>query len=113
MAFDELGERLREREDDAVGQLEACLLAQRVHLSDQVVDTALEAQLVVEPRVEGDGQAVRRGDREALAAAALDQHVARVELVARGAEPALAELLEIAGGERLLHRAELATESRA
>ena len=48
----------------------------------------------------------------ALAAAALDEHLVRLELVAGGAEAAAAELLELARLQRLLHRAQLLAEPR-
>ena len=88
------------------------LLAHRVHLADQVVDAALELELGVERRVERDRDAVRRRDRPALAAAALDEHLVRLELVAGGAEAAAAELLELARLQRLLHGAQLLAEPR-
>ncbi len=52
------------------------------------------------------------GDRPAVAAAALDDHLVRLEVVAGGAEPAAAELLELARLERLLHGAEVLPELR-
>ena len=57
--LDEVGVRLRQRHGDPVGQLEPLLLAHRVQRVDQVVDAALELELVVERRVERDGDAVR------------------------------------------------------
>ena len=44
---------------------------------DHVEHPALEAQIVVERRVEPDGDAAVLGDRPALAAAALDEHFVR------------------------------------
>ena len=73
------------------------LLAQPVDVVDQVVDAALEAELVVELGVEGDGDAVGGGHRPALLLGALDEHV----VGARGSCPATrkppSERLELAG----------------
>ena len=53
------------------------------------------------------------GDRPALLAGALDEHLVGGELVAEDAEAAALELLELARGERGPHRAELLAELRA
>ena len=102
----------RERQRDAVGQLEPGVLAHRVDPVDQLVDAALERQLVVDRGVERDGDAVVAGDRPALLAGPLDEHLVRAELVPGGAEAAAAELLELARLERGPHRAELLAELR-
>src|SRR5581483_5800578 len=96
-----------------VGDLEALVLPQLVDLPDEVVHAALELELVVERDVERDRHALGGRDRPALAAAALDEHLVRLELVAGGAEAAAVELLEPAGLERLLHRPQLLAEARA
>ena len=61
------------------------------------------SELVVEREIERDGDAVRRRDRPALLAVALDEHLVRAELVAGDAEPAAGELLELARLERGPH----------
>ena len=53
------------------------------------------------------------GDRPALLAGPLDEHLVRAELVPGGPEPAAAELLELARLQRGPHRAELLAELRA
>src|SRR5581483_170244 len=53
--LEQVGVRCREREPDAVRQLEPCLLAHRVDTVDQLVDAALPYELVVEGGVERDG----------------------------------------------------------
>src|SRR5204863_7491409 len=49
-------------------------------------------------------------DRPALAPAPLDEHLVRCELVRAAPEPAIRQLLELAGRERFPHRAELLAE---
>ena len=56
------------RQDDAVGEREALVLAHAVHLTDEVADATLEHELVVERRVERDGDPVGGRDRPALEA---------------------------------------------
>src|SRR5262249_48561725 len=97
---------------DAIDDLEALVLPHRVHLADEVVRAALELELRIERRVELDGDALRGRDRGALAAATLDEHLVRAELVPRGAEPSVAELLEVARLQCLLHLAQRGTEAR-
>ena len=74
-----------------------CVLAQRVHRADQVVARGPRAaarrrapvsSATVTPSADATAQPV--------AAAALDEHLVRLELVARGAEAAAVELLELA-----------------
>ena len=79
---------------------------------DEVVDTALALELVVQARVEGDGDPVGRGDGPALLAGSLDEHLVCAELVPCRAEPAVGKLLEVSGCERLAHRGELFPELR-
>ena len=92
------------------------LLAQHVHLVDAVEQPPLEQQLVVERRVERDGDAVLARDRPALAADALDEHLVGLEHVAVDLEAAAVELLELAALQPLAHvaqrRAELRPEHR-
>ena len=113
VSVDQPAHLFRDGEDDPVGQLEAALLAQRVDGVDELVRLALEQELVVEPEVERDRDAVARGDRPALAAAALYEHLVRVELMSRDLEAAVGQLLEVARRERLAHGAELLAELRA
>ena len=54
------------------------------------------SELVVEPEVERDRDAVARRDRPALAPAALDEHLVRLELVPGDPEAAVGQLLELA-----------------
>ena len=49
----------RHREHDAVSDLEALLLAHDVHQPDEVENACLEDEVVVQGRVESDGDAVR------------------------------------------------------
>ena len=79
---------------------------------DEVVRVAFEEQLVVEREVERDRDAVAGRDRPALLAAALDEHLVRLELVAEDAEAPTLELLELAGRERGANGAELLAELR-
>ena len=62
--------------------------------ADQVVDARLEAELVVERRVERDRDAAVGRDRPALAADALDEDLVRLEHVAVDLEAAAVELRE-------------------
>ena len=79
---------------------------------DEVVRVALEEQLVVEREVERDRDTVARRDRPALLAAALDEHLVGLELVAEDTEAPAVELLELAGRERGTNGAELLAELR-
>ena len=72
----------------------------------------LEQQLVVERRVERDGDAVLGRDRPAVAADPLDEHLVRLEHVAVDLEAAAAELLELPALQRLAHLAQLRAELR-
>ncbi len=75
----------------------AGFLAHRVHEVGQLVDTRLSGELVVERRVERHRDAdVGRHRPAAFTASPLDEHLVRRELVARGAEPTVVELLEVA-----------------
>ena len=65
---EQVGVARGERQRDAVGELEAGLLAQRVDVVDQLVDAALARELVVERGVERDRDAVLGRDRPALLA---------------------------------------------
>ena len=76
------------------------LLAHHLHGADQVVHARLEAELVVERRVEPDRDRPVGGDDPALAADALDEHVLRLEDVAVDLEAAALELGERAVGEQ-------------
>ena len=58
------------------------VLAHRVDAVDQLVDAALAGQLVVDRGVERDRDAGVAGDRPALLAGPLDEHLVRAELVA-------------------------------
>ena len=109
----EIGVRLRQRHGDPVRELEPLLLAHPVQGVDQVVDTPLELELGVEGRVERHGDAFLRGDGPAFLAGALDEDLVGTEVVAENAEAAALELLEIARGECLAHRAEFLAEPRA
>ena len=91
---------------DAVGDLEAGLLAQHVHLVDEVEEARLQQELVVERGVERDGDAVLAGDGPALAADPLDEHLVRLEHVAVDLEAAAVELLELAALQPLAHVAQ-------
>src|SRR4051812_1315510 len=103
----------RERQDDAVGELEPLLAAEAVDLVDQVADAALELELRVQGQVERDGEAVLARDGPAFLAAALDEHFLRRQLVAVDTEAPFAELLELPRLERGPDRAELLSELRA
>ncbi len=88
----EVGVALGERHGDAVGELEALLLAHDVELVDEVVDAALGAQLVVELDVERDADAVVLGDRPALEVHRLAaDDVVGAELLARDEQAAAVE----------------------
>ena len=101
-------------EADPVRELETGLAAHRVHLVDQVEHASLEAQLVVEARVERDGEAVVRRDRPALPADPLDEHLVGPEHVAVDAERPVFERVEAAflqrGANLGQRRAELRPE---
>src|SRR6266481_4753213 len=60
-------------EPDPVGELEPRFLAQHLDGADQVVESVLEAQLVVEPGVERHGDEAVRRDGPALFADPLDE----------------------------------------
>jgi hypothetical protein len=57
--LDKLGLALRQRQDDAVGDRKPFRAPQGIYLVDQVVDAALEQQLVVECELERDRDPVR------------------------------------------------------
>src|SRR5204862_614078 len=101
-----------ERQDNAVGQLQAVLAAQAVDLVNQVANAAFERELGVERQVERDRQAVLAGYCPAFLAAALDEDFVRAELVAVHAEAAAVELFDLAGLERPADGAELLAELR-
>ncbi len=96
----------------AVGQLEPGVLAHRVDAVDELVDPALERQLVVDRGLERHRDPVGPGNRPALLAGPLDEHLVRAELVPGRPEPAAAEILEVSRLERGPHRAELLAELR-
>ena len=112
LVLEQVGVRLRNRQLDPVGQLEARVLAQRVHRVDEVVDAPRAHELVVEVEVERDGDAVGRGHCPPLLAVPLDEHLVARELVAGHADASVRKLLELARLERGSHRAELLAELR-
>src|SRR5579884_588066 len=113
VGLDEGARLLRKREHDPVGELEALLLAERVHAIDELVRLALEHELVVEAEIERDRDAVARGNRPPLAPSALDEYLVGLELAPGDAEPTLRQLLELARRERLADGSELLAELRA
>src|SRR5207237_5997037 len=84
--------------DSSVTGVQTCALP-ILHRANQVVDAPLPHELVVERRVERDGDAVHRGDRRSVSARALDEHLVRLELVTGRAEAPAAEILEVASLE--------------
>ena len=103
------------RQLDPIGELEPGLLAHRVHAVDEVVDAAGAHEVVVEVEVERDREAVRRGDRPAVLALPLDEHLVARELVAGHADPALgrAPRSRRPGAPRGRHRAPCRASARA
>ena len=109
---EEDGVRLRDRQPNPIRELEPRLLAHRVGRVDELVDAALALELVVDHGGQRDRDAVRGSDGEAFLPVAFNEHVGRAELVPCNTEPALRELLEVAGLERLPHGAELVPQAR-
>src|SRR5690348_6931958 len=110
--LEQVGVRSGQREPYAVGELEPCLLAQRVDTVDQLVHAALATQLVVELRRHRNRDGFVGGERPALPCAPFDEHLLRAELVPVHADAAAPELLELAGFERGTDGAELLAELR-
>src|SRR4051794_11717441 len=103
----------RERDHDAVGQLEPGALAHGVERVDEVEHAAFAAQSVVERGVEGDANAVVLSDRPALERHALAaDHLFGLEQLAGRAQPAVVELLDVTPLERGPYLGQLGAEPR-
>ena len=100
------------RQGDAIGQLEPCVLPHRVDAVDQLVDAALECQLLVDGRVDRDGHARVTGDGPPVLPGPFDENLLRGQLMAGNPESAALELLEVARLKRSAHGTELLPELR-
>src|SRR4029453_15544414 len=96
-----------------VRQLEAGLLAHRIHGVDQVVDPPAAHEVFVEVEVERDRDTVGRRHGPAVLAIALDEHFVARELVTRNANAPARELVEPPRFERRPNSTELPPELRA
>ena len=79
---------------------------------DQLVDAALERQLVVDGRIDRDGHARVTGDGPTVLPGAFDEHLLRRQLMAGDPEPPTFELLEVARLKRCPNDTELLAELR-